>query len=158
MAASGKKQIAQKSDWMTEDMPEKNATIQLNVAFKEEEMDAIKLGTVPQEMEGKWFIYYVESESKLYMHRSWTGMCIYIVSFEKIEGGYAAVSAVVNRDISSHTSVDEKYEKEICMEVIGAVLLGQFGSVGTPVEKWAMLGKHSLQPNDNRLVFTNSEW
>ena len=148
--ASDKRLIAQKSHWRTEDMPEKNTTIQLNVAFKEEEMDAIKLGTVPQEMEEKWFIYYVESESKLYMHRSWTGMCIYIVSFEKIEGGYAAVSAVVNRDPSQYKGVNDKHDKELCMEVIGAILLGQFGSVGTPLEKWAVLGKHSLQPKDNR--------
>lgn len=147
--ASGEKRAAEKSDWTAKEMPEKHTTIQLNVGFKEEEMEQIKMGFIPEEMEEKWFIYYVQDENKLYLHRSWTGFCIYIVKFEKIEGGYAAVNAVVNRDSSQYTCENDEQDKDTCLMVIGAILLGQFGTVGSPLESWALLGKHSLTPNAN---------
>ena len=79
MAAS---RTAKKGDWKTTNMPEKNKTVPLNVGFSDEQMGKIKSGFIPEEMEDKWFIYYVEEEQSLYLHRSWTGFCVYIVQFK----------------------------------------------------------------------------
>ena len=137
---------AKKADWHTKDIPEKNKTVQINAGFTEEQMAKIKLGFIPKEMEEKWFIYYVEEEESLYLHRSWTGICVYIVKFKKIDSGYAAMSALVNDDPESYKSrEDPKDERRVCLDIIGAVLLGEYGDVGSPLEAWSLLGRHSLQ-------------
>ncbi len=146
-AGSGRRRKAEKDSWNTKPMPEQHATLELNVQFKENDMEQIKLGFIPQEMEEKWFIYYIDNEDKLYLHRSWTGMCIFIVKFEKIGDSYAAVSAVVNRDPAQYKCTDDKQDMELCVSIIGAVLLGKYGFVGNPIESWSLLGKQCLPPD-----------
>lgn len=68
-------------------MPAARALLQLAREYTAQEFKSIIEGLVPQQMEDKWFIYY--EEPWLYLHRSWTGFCIYIVRFEKSIAGYA---------------------------------------------------------------------
>jgi hypothetical protein len=58
-------------------------------------------------MDDKWFIYYEEDENKLYMHRSWTGYCVWIVKFEDKEDHFEAISAVANRDPAQYSGDDD---------------------------------------------------
>ena len=129
-------------------MPEKHSIIELNHLFSEEETKAIKKGFVPQVMEEKWFVYYEEEERKLYLHRSWTGFCVYVVDFEEREKGFAAVRVVVNRDPEQYKCSDDDVDKGLVISIIGSVLLGQFGMVPGlgPLESWSMLGRQSLGP------------
>ena len=109
-------------------MPEQHTTIQLNYKFTEEDMTAIKNGLTPQEMEDKWFVYYEQEQHKLYMHRSWTGFCVYIVTFEESgDGSGTAVSMVVNRDSSQYTNGDDELDKTQVGTLIGVLLLSKFG-------------------------------
>ena len=71
--------------------------------FSDKQMQTLRRGHIPQEMEDKWF-WYMEG-GRLYAHRSWTGNCIYIVEFSA--DGHHRVT--VNRDPEQYscTSVDE---------------------------------------------------
>lgn len=106
-------------------MPQQNITIELNHEYTAEEMENIKLGFVPQEMDDRWFIYYDQTESKLFMHRSWTGYCDYIVQFtEKAETStFMATTAIVNRDESQYSSFGDDYDEESILSVISSLLL-----------------------------------
>jgi 8-oxo-dGTP diphosphatase len=144
------KRTAKKGDWKTINMPEKNKTVQLNVGFTNEQMEKIKYGFIPEEMEDKWFIYYIEEEENLYLHRSWTGFCVYVVKFKKIDGGCAAVSAVVNNEPEQYkSSASTEDEKRSCLGVMNALLLGVYSDVGSPLETWSLLGQQSITPHSN---------
>ena len=74
-----KNRIAEKSDWKTTPMPDENTTFELKRSFTNEQMEALMKGNIPRQMEDKWFWYY--EDGKLYAHRSWTGICVYIIEF-----------------------------------------------------------------------------
>ena len=97
---------ARRSDWKALPMPEQNDTFVLHRAFSEEEMNALRLGNIPQAMEDKWF-WYMEDHT-LWAHRSWTGCCIYRIDFK--EDNCHLVT--VNRDPEQYrcTSVEEDAE------------------------------------------------
>ena len=92
--------VARRSDRKTEPMPERRETFILNRAFSEAEMNALRRGHIPQEMEDKWF-WYTEG-STLFAHRSWTGYCIYRIDFK--EDGRHVVT--VNRDPEQYGRAD----------------------------------------------------
>ena len=84
----GKKR-AVKSDWVTKPMEQPVKRIPLRgLRLSAKEYAQLSLGLIPEEMEDKWFIYL--EDNKLYCHRSWTGLCAYIVEFTPWEGGYRA--------------------------------------------------------------------
>jgi hypothetical protein len=70
---------AKPTDWKTEALPSLKSTIRLDRTFSPDEMNLIKRGLVPEEMEDKWFIYW--KDGTLFFHRSWTGYCLYAVHF-----------------------------------------------------------------------------
>ena len=61
-------EIAARSRWENHpiDQPKR---IRINLEFSEEQMDKMKIGLIPQQMEDKWFIFY--EEEWLYFHRSY---------------------------------------------------------------------------------------
>ena len=95
--------IAKRSDWKNYDMPEKNEIFTLNRTFDEKQLEVLRRGNIPKEMEDKWF-WYME-EDRLYAHRSWTGYCIYIIEFS-VDNNH---KVTVNRDPEQYkcTSIDE---------------------------------------------------
>ena len=136
---------ANKNNWKTKPMPEKCTTIELNQDYSKSQMEAIKNGFIPEVMEDKWFIYYESSENKLYLHRSWTGYCMYIIQFEERgEDTFVATTAEVNRDPSQYSCTDDDEDKRTALIVVNTMLLGGVGSVGNPLESWSLLGRHSL--------------
>ena len=106
MTEDNRDKTACRDDWHTEDMPEKVEIFILDRTFTDEEMDALRYGNIPREMEDKWF-WYMEGDT-LYAHRSWTGFCIYQIEFK--EDGHHHVR--VNRDPEQYrcTSIDEDIE------------------------------------------------
>lgn len=100
--------IATKSDWRIEPMPEENTTFELNRKFTDEQMQALMKGNIPKQMEDKWFWYY--EDGKLYAHRSWTGICIYIIEFNNETGVH---SVTVNRNPEDYGVTDVNEDLEI---------------------------------------------
>ena len=95
--------VALRDDWKTEPMPEKHDTFVLHRSFNDEEMETLRLGHIPQAMEDKWF-WYMEG-STLWMHRSWSGFCIYRIDFKDDDHHIVTV----NRDPEQYrcTSIEE---------------------------------------------------
>jgi hypothetical protein len=71
--------------------PEGSPTmVALNQRFSRDEMERIRFGFAPPDMDYKWFMYY--DAGTLHIHRSWTGVCVYRVEFAEEAGGMATAT------------------------------------------------------------------
>lgn len=93
--------IATKEDWEIYPMPEKNATFKIKKKLSKEDIANLKRGHIPEEMEDRWFSYF--EDGKLYIHRSWSGLCIYIVTFNTLTNRH---KVIVNRDYNQYACTD----------------------------------------------------
>lgn len=91
--------IAKKSDWNTEPMSEQHESFVMYRKISPEQMAFLRRGHIPQEMEDKWF-WYMEGDT-LYAHRSWTGICVFILQFDPDSN---AIHVTVNRNPEQFTS------------------------------------------------------
>jgi len=80
-------------------------------------------------VDDKWFIY--AEGLVVYFCRSWTGHCIYKVRFEKVGGKYRVAEAMVNRDASQYSQIDDGYDARLLHFIIRGILLGE--SVAFPM-------------------------
>ena len=76
-------------------------------------------------MDDKWFIYFAPLTNQLYMHRSWTGFCIYIVKFEQTVTGWKVACAWANRNPKQYEERDSEHDAAVVQWVIDYVLLGK---------------------------------
>lgn len=67
-------------------------------SFSDAEMARIEQGFIPSRMEEKWFIFY--DAPYLFFHRSWTGLPVYRLKFERTPAGSRVVEALF-----SHTAL-----------------------------------------------------
>ncbi len=84
--------MVKKTDWKTEEMPEQVESFVMERSLTDSETEYIKEGHRPQEMEDKWFMYY--ENNTLFIHRSWTGYCIYKIDLSK----QGELNVTVNRN------------------------------------------------------------
>lgn len=98
--------MVNKTDWKTVEMPERTAEFVIYREFTDGEMEYIIEGHRPQEMEDKWFMYY--EDDKLFIHRSWTGYCIYIISFAQ----KGRLDITVNRDPEQYKESSIENDKD----------------------------------------------
>ncbi|MEH2049041.1 hypothetical protein [Nostoc sp.] len=99
-------QIAKRNDWKTEPMPSTSTNITLEKVYSQEEFDRIAAGLIPEQMEDKWFIFY--ESPWLYLHRSWTGFCIFKVRFEVIAENVKIAEVQVNRDPEQYSNTNDE--------------------------------------------------
>ena len=99
--------IAERYDWKSTEMPSKHDTFVLHRPFTPAQMEALRRGNIPKQMEDKWF-WFMEGDT-LFAHRSWTGYCIYRIDFGP-DGNHIVT---VNRDPEQYTcvSIEEDAEK-----------------------------------------------
>jgi hypothetical protein len=108
--------IAQRGDWKTEPMPLSSKLIAVNEIYTRVDFDYIIAGVIPREMEDKWFVFY--EEPWLYVHRSWTGYCIFRVRFEVVEE-VAGISEVwVNRDTEQYTETEDLRDRNLLVTLL----------------------------------------
>lgn len=100
--------VAKKSDWDIENMPDRNESFILERHFTDEETEVLKYGNIPQEMEDKWF-WYCE-DGRLYAHRSWTGICVFIIEFDFVTDRH---KVTVNRDREQYGGTDTAGDREM---------------------------------------------
>ena len=144
------------SDWQTQPLPAEKSTVPLDRRFSEDEVQRLRLGLVPQEMEDKWFVYW--QDDTLFFHRSWTGNCIYAVRFARDGDSYRMVEADVNRHPDQYTETDDDRDARLISYLIDVLLLAREAPFpGDEVDpqrqaimKWslvgrAMLGEHPRQ-------------
>jgi hypothetical protein len=92
--------IATRQDWETLPMPDESEKIAFEREYSISEFERLRAGLVPGEMEDKWFIFF--EDPYLYLHRSWTGFCIYRVRFDQSETRARVVEVVVNRRLDQY--------------------------------------------------------
>lgn len=103
---------ATREDWRTMDMPERHIETEFRMELSPEQLDTLGWGHVPSEMEDRWFTYM--EEGRLHLHRSWTGSCIFIVTF----GRDGCHRAIINRDPEQYSSDDVENDIETLRELI----------------------------------------
>ena len=98
--------MVKKSDWkILLEMPQQNEEFILEASLSNEDIELIKEGFLPKEMEDKWFMYY--EDDKLFIHRSWTGYCIYIVDMSEMN----KLKVIVNRNPEQYKETDIERDK-----------------------------------------------
>ena len=131
---------AKPTDWKTEALPAKRTTIRLDRVFLPQEMQHIRGGLVPDQMEDKWFIYW--KDDTLYFHRSWTGFCIYVVHFAAEGDSWRMLAADVNRDPDQYRETSDARDVEMISYLVDVLLLHQeavFPSDEPSSEKQALM-------------------
>nr|MBQ4457217.1 macro domain-containing protein [Clostridia bacterium] len=98
--------LVKKEDWKTCEMPEQKDRFELMADLSDKQLDILRHGHLPKEMEDKWF-WYMEDDV-LYAHRSWTGHCIYIADLSQ-KGRFRIT---VNRDPEQYRCTDIQEDKE----------------------------------------------
>jgi len=112
-----------RNSWEVKSMPGKRAALHLERVFSSEECQLISFGYIPQAMEDHWFIYL--EDGWLYLHRSWTGFCIYQVRLEAIGESHKIAEAWVNRDREQYVNKRDSYDRTLLSYLIDRVLLGR---------------------------------
>lgn len=113
---------ALKSDWdRCEPLPKQHKEIPCSYKFTAEEHEKLKLGLVPEQMEDKWFIYF--ENDKLYLHRSWTGFCVYIVEFGTNEKCHQINKITVNRYKEQYSETNDIWDCKLVIYLINVLLL-----------------------------------
>lgn len=128
--------MVKKSDWKTVEMPESVEKFSVERVFADEEMEDIKEGHKPREMEDKWFMYY--ENGCLFMHRSWTGFCIYIVDLS--EKGKLHVT--VNRNPEQYKEKNIESDK-IMLNTLIDRLIKQRGKDAALMKKYLEMKRQS---------------
>ena len=112
--------IANRSSWKILPLPAQRAKLDIGRTFTEQEYHRLKNGLIPRAMEDKWFIFM--ENDVLFIHRSWTGTCIYELHFDKQR---AITDVWVNRDSEQYKETDNEYDKKLLNFLIDNLLLGQ---------------------------------
>ena len=110
--SENKEPVAVKGSWKTSDMPEKHETFFISRTISPEQMEILRRGHVPKEMEDKWF-WYMEGDT-LFAHRAWTGYCIFRIDFST--AGDHRVT--VNRDIRQYRCTSIKEDKKTLNDLL----------------------------------------
>ena len=141
---------AKSTDWKTEALPSRRAIIRLDRIFSPQEMQRIRKGLVPEQMEDKWFVYW--KDGTLFLHRSWTGFCIYVVRFVAEGGSCRMIEAYANREPEQYGETSNERDAEMISFLIDTLLLhweAAFPSDEPSSEKralmmWSLVGRAML--------------
>lgn len=88
---------AKPGDWNTHPLPQQVVRLDYARRFTAAELARLRRGLVPEQMEDKWFVVW--HDDALWLHRSWTGRCIFRLRFRgEPDGGGVVDEALVNRD------------------------------------------------------------
>ena len=154
---------ALQSNWTNHSLPAKRVELSLKHTYSQSEMDSIRNGVIPGQMEDKWFIYF--ADDALHFHRSWTGVCIYIARFARPaqstqtpgEQSWQLVSAEINADETHYTLQEPRYEASMIYFLIDVLLLHRPAaypeSNSAPdtqsIEMWSTIGRAMLGEHPN---------
>jgi len=108
------------------------ASFTYGATFSDAEYDAIRRGLIPHEMEDKWFIFW-EADT-LYIHRSWTGACIYQIAFRVSPSGVEVAQAAVAAGSEHYRRRSDVEEAALVDFLIRGLLLHQTVPFPVPAE------------------------
>lgn len=115
--------VARRSSWKTQAMPEARARLEVGKRFTPGEVLHLRLGRLPREMEDKWFVFV--EDDWIYLHRSWTGYCIYSARLAQRGEGYEIAEAWVNREREQYQCVDDQVDRRTLVNLIDGLVLNR---------------------------------
>ena len=90
-------------------------------SFSESQFELIRLGAIPAEMEDRWFAFFEDPE--LFVHRSWTGFCIYRVTFVQAADRHVVQTALVSDNRNRYRRKPDLEEVEFLDVLVDRLLL-----------------------------------
>jgi hypothetical protein len=102
---------------------EHRADLGLATAYSPLEFEQIRRGVTPHEMEDKWAIMF--EDPWLYFQRSWSGICVYGLRFERSAAGATVVESWVNRDEAQCRATAIDYDQAMVQFLIDFLMLGR---------------------------------
>lgn len=115
--------VATRESWKHLPLPETRSPIPFGRSFDAGEHARVVRGVVPGDMDDKWFIFY--EAPWLYLHRSWTGICIYAVRL-RVEGeGSTVEEAWANRNPKEYRLSDDQHDARVLSFLVDKLLLGR---------------------------------
>jgi hypothetical protein len=138
MGFNSPRPTARRSDWTNKPMSAKRTHLPVELHYGPEEMEAIRLGFIPDVMEDKWFIIF--ENQLLYCFRSWTGYEIYRAHFLALENDYVVREIVACRDPELYKNMDEDYDIGQFQFLIDRLLLGDTSAL----DRWHPGGEDPL--------------
>lgn len=109
------------TDWQIHPLPDRRTEFLAGFEYDDVEMASIRKGFLPIDMDEKWFIWF--ADDVLYLHRSWTGICVFEVRFEQADSGWRATSITVNRDEEQYGGTDDDDDHALVYDMIASHLL-----------------------------------
>lgn len=104
------------------DMPADRIEVTIDKQFTKDEFEKIKIGIKSYDMDQRWNILF--EDNHLYMHRSWTGACIFIGEFETNSNGAGhLIKLIVNGDNGQYQRVDAQDDIETVLTIISTHLI-----------------------------------
>ena len=94
-----------KDDWQTIDMPQQVEYFTLEKKLEDNYIELLKYGYFEDSMDSKWFMYC--EDDKMYIHRSWTGYCLYIVELSNT----GILQVTVNRNNKQYAEKNINFDK-----------------------------------------------
>jgi hypothetical protein len=92
--------------------------------WTDEDWDRIRYGYAARDMDEKWNVF--AEGDVVFMHRSWTGLGVYEVSFAPAaDGGRRIASAVVEAGGERRRSTGDEYDCLMMELIISAIVLGE---------------------------------
>jgi ADP-ribosyl-[dinitrogen reductase] hydrolase len=105
------RRVALPTSWKTKPMNSQVARLPFQKTYSAAEFAVIARGNIPESMDDRWFAY-MQAEV-LYIHRSWTGICIYQVRFQEEGGCFVVKEALAERDSAEYDSADAEYDAAV---------------------------------------------
>lgn len=142
-----------RADWKTSPLPEQRTRLEISRALLETQMERLRQGLKPESMDDRWFVFY--EQYRLYLHRSWTGYCVYIAYFRSEKGLWFLTHADANRDPAQYTQTDDATDARALAGLISGLLGEPFAYVDPalpaelqPLFQWTFLGKQFLDGHE----------
>src|SRR5689334_751037 len=111
---------ARRTDWKAIEMPATRAQLNFERVFSPEDFARLTFGVIPSSMEEKWFVFF--ESPWLYLHRSWTGECVYQIRFEQCPGGVGIAEAIARGEADGTGGHGAGVEAERLMYLLESIV------------------------------------
>jgi hypothetical protein len=111
--------IARHGDWKTLAFPKAHERIEYQRTFSQREWIRVRMGLCPVEQEDKWFVY--ADNEWLWLHRSWTGHCVFKARVRDVVDGGVIDEVWVNKNPKQYESGPE--DAPLFSRVVESLLL-----------------------------------
>jgi|GEM_PF-1969872 len=117
--------VATPADWKTTPMPDERRTVAVERVLQPHEVARLRRGLIPGAMEDKWFVYWTDVDNRsarVTFHRSWTGLCVFIVDVAlDLHGGGRVTGAMAN-NAADQSRVNDAADRSLINQLIDGVL------------------------------------